>query len=130
MNTRNSSIMAPAVRERISRSGGGQSPFLQNIARFDRYATAIVPEVFMTNQLRQEPLARSSSRDFETTRSSVRSSGARWQQQTWCQEQEREWQSRLSDMQRCICDLLYENQRLREIVISATNYPSKELADE
>lgn len=83
----------------------------------------------MAREVRAFGFWRRSSRDIDSARAAG-SPGTRWRQQTWCQEQEREWQSRLSDMQRCICDLLYENQRLREIVISATNDPSKEVADE
>lgn len=84
----------------------------------------------MGNRLGQEFLARSCLGNIESARRVVGASRARERQETWCQEQEREWENRLSDMQKCICDLLYENQRLRECVISTANHRSEELADE
>ena len=84
------------------------------VRRSDRHGTAIYLGDSMNDQLQQESLSRSSRCDFGSARGLVGASVARLLQQEWYQQQEREWEGRLRDMQKCICDLLYENQRLRE----------------
>jgi hypothetical protein len=42
-----------------------------------------------------------------------------WQQQKWRQEQEKEWESHLTSLQQCICELLVKNQKLRDSLTSA-----------
>ena len=84
----------------------------------------------MTGEQRQEPLTESSSRDVELVRDLMTASAVRWQQQKWYQEQERQWEKRLSDLQQCICELLFKNQRLRELLMLATNNESRESTHE
>ena len=84
----------------------------------------------MTGQQRQEPFTELSTRDVESARDLMTASAARWQQQKWYQEQEGQWEKRLSDLQQCICELLFKNQRLRELLMSATVNESRESAHE
>ena len=83
----------------------------------------------MTKQLRQDPLIQSSPRHVVPMQDSTNVSAADWRQHKWHQEQEREWECRLSDLQQCVCELLIKNQQLRQSLTSATR-PSKESAHE
>jgi hypothetical protein len=51
-----------------------------------------------------------------------------WQQQKWRQEQEKEWESHLTSLQQCICELLVKNQKLRDSLMSAKER-NEELGD-
>ena len=68
----------------------------------------------MAAQLRQTVLAQSPPRNIERAKNLISTSAAVWQQQKWYQQQERQWEGRLNDLQQCICELLIKNQQLRE----------------
>ena len=84
----------------------------------------------MTGQQRQEPFTESSTGGYELARYLTTASAATWKQQKWYQEQESQWEERLSDLQQCICELLFKNQRLRELLMSATTSEVRESAHE
>jgi hypothetical protein len=67
----------------------------------------------MAAQLRQDFLTESRPRNIERAKNLI-STSAEWQQQKWHQQQERQWEGRLNDLQQCIGELLIKNQRLRE----------------
>lgn len=68
----------------------------------------------MAAQLRQTFLTESPPRNIERAESLISTSAAGWQKQKWYQQQERQWEGRLNDLQQCICELLIKNQQLRE----------------
>ena len=68
----------------------------------------------MAAQLRQDFLTESPPRNTGRAKNLISNSAAEWQQQKWYQQQERQWEGRLNDLQQCICELLIENQQLRE----------------
>jgi hypothetical protein len=77
----------------------------------------------MGAQQRQYPLTQSPPGDIEPAQSLACVSAAGWQQQRWRQEQEKEWEGHLRNLQQCICELLIKNQQLRVSLMSATNPP-------
>ena len=84
----------------------------------------------MTDQERQEPHTQSSSSGTEPVRSLASASAARWWQEHWNQEDEKEYEARLKNLQQWICELLIKNQKLRESLESATNRQCQEFSDE
>jgi hypothetical protein len=113
---------------RIMRRGERHWSSLQNFGRrSNRHVTTIVPGGFMTDRLRQDPLPRSSAGEIGPAQGVTNASASRLQQQRWHEEQEKEWESHLRNLQQCICGLLIKNQQLRESLNSATNRQSQEL---
>ena len=129
--TQTYAIITGSQKAATSQLGNSQNSSLQNIGRrSDRYVLAVSLGGFMTGQQRQEPFTELSTQDVDLGRDLMTASAARWQQQKWYQEQERQWEKRLSDLQQCICELLFKNQRLRELLMSATVNESRESAHE
>jgi len=129
--TRTNAIITGSLKAATSQLGNSQNSSLRDIDRRSaRYVLAVSLGGFMTGQQRQEPFTELSARDVESARDLMAASAARWQQQKWYQEQERQWEKRLSDLQQCICELLFKNQRLRELLMSATTNESRESAHE
>jgi hypothetical protein len=85
---------------------------------FDRHsdhsAMAIFSGGFMAGQLRQETLTQSAPGDDEPECGSMSTYATRWREQKWQQEQEKQWECHLSNLQQCVCELLIKNQQLRE----------------
>ena len=81
----------------------------------------------MVDQARQESFTDASTRDVESARD-LGACATTWELQNWHQIQQREWEMRVSDLQRCICELLIKNQQLRELLLSATKSQSWEAA--
>lgn len=75
----------------------------------------------MAAQLRQNCLTESAPRNIERAKHLISTSAAGWQQQKWYQQQERQWEGRLNDLQQCICELLIKDQQLRESQGSTEN---------
>jgi hypothetical protein len=129
--TRTNAIITGSLKAATSQLGNSQNSSLRDIDRRSaRYVLAVSLGGFMTGEQRQEPLTESSSRDVELVRDLMTASAVRWQQQKWYQEQERQWERRLSDLQQYICELLFKNQKLRELLMSATNNESRESTHE
>ena len=84
----------------------------------------------MTDQQRQEPLTQSSAGNVERVERSMCASAAGLRLQDWQQEQEKEWECQLRNLQQSICELLIKNQQLRESLNSATNRRSLEVDNE
>ena len=84
----------------------------------------------MTDQLRQETPSESSPRDVEPNWASTSAPAARWRQQKWQQEQEKQWECHLSNLQQCVCELLIKNQQLRESLKSARNRQYQDFENE
>lgn len=68
----------------------------------------------MAAQLPQTFLIQSPPRNIERAKNLINTSAAGWRQQKWYQQQERQWEGRLDDLQQCIRELLIKNQQLRE----------------
>jgi hypothetical protein len=73
----------------------------------------------MAVQQRQDHQSPSPHCDLGRRQSPTSTSVAVWQQQKWRQEQEKEWESHLTSLQQCICELLVKNQKLRDSLTSA-----------
>jgi hypothetical protein len=84
----------------------------------------------MTDKQRLESLPRSARRDVEIERDLMSASAAGLRLQEWQEEQEGEWESRLSDLQLCICELLMKNQQLRWLLEPEANHRCGELAND
>ena len=98
--------------------------------RSDRYGMTKSPGGFMTDQQRLEPQDQSSPGNVEPVRGPMSASVSGLRRQKWQQEQEKEWQCHLRDLQQCICELLIKNQQLRESLKSTTNHKYQELNNE
>lgn len=83
----------------------------------------------MADQQRQNPMTQSPLGSVESVQSMRSESAAGWQQQKWRQEQERAWEVHLRDLQQCICELLIKNQKLRDLLMSATNHQHQGFAN-
>jgi hypothetical protein len=97
--------------------------FIRNI---DRCAESDSPWGFsMTDQQHQEPVTRLSLGDIEQVPGVTNAPRALCQQDSMDKQQETE----LSSLQQCICQLLIENQQLRELLQLAATQPLREAAD-
>jgi hypothetical protein len=85
---------------------------------------------FMADQQRQEALTQSSPGNIESARSFTSASAAKWQQEKWDRELEKEYEAHLRNLRQYICELLIKNQQLRWLVESATNHRYEELGDD
>ena len=80
----------------------------------------------MTKQQRHGPPSQAFPGDIEPLGELTETSAEGRRQLKLDLEQEEEWAARLRNLQLCISDLLYENQRLRELLMSTTNYQCSE----
>jgi hypothetical protein len=125
-----SSIATGLIQSGTSRRGDSQKSSARNMGRRpDACITTIPPGGFMTEQLGQDLFSQPSPRGVVPAQDSTNTSASEWRHLKWHQEQEREWQCRLSDLRQCICELLIKNQQLRQSLTTATQ-PGKESAHE
>lgn len=83
----------------------------------------------MRAQPQQDSLTQSLPGVIKPPGNLMSASVAEWQQQKWRQDQEKEWEGHLRSLQKCICELLTKNEKLRDSHVSVTNHQSKEFAD-
>src|SRR5580700_5007407 len=110
--------MCNLSKVRADKSATGSCPIVVPIASSWRFT----PGGFMTDQRRREALSQSSPGDSEPRLGLAGISAVGWRHQTWYLEQEKEWNERINDLQRCVCELLIKNQQLRELLASALNH--------
>lgn len=65
--------------------------------------------------------SQSATENVEPTRDLLGVAAAGRLSGSWRQEQEREWEKRMSNLQRFICELLFENQQLGDQLYSTRN---------
>src|SRR3954467_458348 len=114
-----SSIATRSVNTGTLQRGDSQKSSARNTGRRpDSYMRTNPPGGVMTEQPLQDPLVEPPPRDAVPVQDLTNASAAEWRQHKWNKEQEREWESRLSELRQCICELLITNQQLRESLTS------------
>jgi hypothetical protein len=78
----------------------------------------------MATRQPQDPFAQASAGTLAPEQGSASASTERQEDERWKKRNEADWQDRLENLQRCVCELLIKNQQLR-MALSATIEPER-----